>query len=324
MATLAPRPAALFASWLAATLLIHTGRAEAAGSYWRCGLDRVTVMANGSAARCELLLHATLRYEQLLTELVRWTPDAAIKPLRFYSLTRADAREVMYTEKELDEQTRTRSTIRSKYLPDAELNVASIVDIDGDEPMQSVLFLYGQSLLAHGPTRTYPAWYRLGVANLLNGLTIRPDGTVLLNRNPQFAAVVGESARPSMRFDLPALLDAKHVRSSADFNELARRSHVWAQFGLLTTEEHRKQYEQLAVLMREGAPAEQAVPGVFGVALRELTDEFERGAWRRDVSYRISAPAQSPGVVPAVEMDAAAVDAQLKALQTLVAEIGDL
>jgi hypothetical protein len=42
------------------------------------------------------------------------------------------------------------------------------------------------------------------------------------------------------------------------------------------------------------------------------------------VSYRISAPAQSPGVVPAVEMDAAAVDAQLKALQTLVAEIGDL
>jgi hypothetical protein len=63
---------------------------------------------------------------------------------------------------------------------------------------------------------------------------------------------------------------------------------------------------------------------VFGVALRELTDEFERGAWRRDVSYRISAPAQSPGVAPAVEMDAAAVDAQLKALQTLVAEIGDL
>jgi hypothetical protein len=41
------------------------------------------------------------------------------------------------------------------------------------------------------------------------------------------------------------------------------------------------------------------------------------------VSYRISAPAQSPGVAPAVEMDAAAVDAQLKALQTLVAEIGD-
>lgn len=324
MATLAPRHAALLASWLAATLLIHTGCAEAAGTYWRCELDRVTVIANGSAVRCELLLHATLRYEQLLTELVRWAPDATIKPLRFYSLTRGDARDVMYTEKELDEQARTRSTIRSKYLPDAELNVATIVDIDGDEPMQSVLFLYGQSLLSTGPTRTYPAWYRLGVANLLNGLMIRPDGTVLLNRNPQFAAVVGENARPSTRFDLPALLDAKHVRNSADFNELARRSHVWAQFGLLTTEEHRKQYEQLAVLMRQGAPAEQAVPAVFGVPLAELTDEFERGAWRKDVSYRIAPPDRSPGVAPAVELDAAAVDAQLKELRDLVAEIGDL
>jgi hypothetical protein len=63
---------------------------------------------------------------------------------------------------------------------------------------------------------------------------------------------------------------------------------------------------------------------VFGVALGELTEEFERGAWRKDVSYRIPAPAQSLGLAPAVEMDAAAVDAQLKALQALVAEIGDL
>lgn len=324
MATLAPRHAALLASGLAATLLIHAGRAEAAGSYWRCELDRVSVIANGSAARCELLLHATLRYEQLLTELVRWAPDATIKPLRFYSLTRGDAREVMYTEKELDAQTRTRSTIRSKYLPDADFNVAAIVDIDGDEPMQSVLFLYGQSLLSTGPTRAYPAWYRLGVANLLNGLVIRPDGTVLLNRNPQFAAVVGENARPSTRFDLPALLDAKHVRNSADFNELARRSHVWAQFGLLTTEEHRKQYEQLAVLMRHGAPAEAAVAGVFGVPLAELTEEFERGAWRKDVSYRIPPPDKSLSVTPAVELDTAAVDARLSELRDLVAEIGDL
>jgi hypothetical protein len=324
MATLAPRHALLLASGLAATFLMHASRAEAAGSYWRCGLDRVTVISNSSATRCELLLQATLRYEQLLAELAGLKADDSILPLRLYSLTRADAREVMYTEKERDEQAKTRSVIRSKYMPAADFNVASIVDVGGDEPLQSVLFMYGQSLLANGPMKTYPAWYRLGVANLLNGLTIRHDGTVLLNRNPQFAAVVGENERPSEELDLPALLDAKHVRTRADFNELARRSHAWAQFGLLTSEEHRAQYEELATLMREGASAEEAVPRAFGVSLAELTEEFERGAWRKDVSYRIPAPATLPNVAPAVEMQTATVDAQLKSLRDLVVEIGNM
>jgi hypothetical protein len=321
MATLALRHAALLA-WGLATLLSHPGRAEAAGPYWRCERDRVTVISNSSAARCEFLLRATVRYEQLLTDLVRWEAEATFKPLRLYSLTRADAREVMYTEKESDE--RTFPGIRSKYLPDSESNVAAIVAVDGDEPLQSVLFLYGQSLLANGPTRSYPAWYRLGIANLLNGLEIRPDGAVLLNRNPRFAAVAGSNERAGERLDLPALLDAKHARTVADFNELARRSHVWAQFGLLTTEERRRQYRELAVLMRQGAPAAEAVPTVFGKSLAELTDDFERGAWRKDVSYRIPAPAELPDLAPAVEMDAAAVDAQLKTLKKLVMEIGDI
>jgi hypothetical protein len=303
---------------------IQASRAEAAASYWQCALDRVTVISNSSATRCEILLRAALRYEQVLAELVRWEADATIKPLRLYSLTRADAREVMYTQKELNDQTRTRSVIRSKYLPDSELNVATIVDVDGDEPLQSVLFMYGQSLLASGPMRTYPAWYRLGVANLLNGLSIRPDGTVLLNRNPQFAAVIGENERASGTLDLPALLEAKSVRRIADFNELARRSHAWAQFGLLTTEQHRRQYEELAALMRQGVPAQEAVPRAFGIPLVELTDRFERGAWRKDVSYRIPAPATPPSVGPATEMNTAAVDAALDTLRELVVEIGEM
>jgi hypothetical protein len=324
MATLAPQHAALLGLGLAATFLIHAGRAEAAGSYWKCELDRVTVISNGSAERCELLLRATLRYEQLLAELAGWQSDDSMLPLRLYSLRRADAREVMYTEKELDVQARTRSMIRSKYLPAAEFNVATIVDVNGDEPLRSALFMYGQSLLSSGPLRPYPAWYRLGVANLLNGLRIRPDGAVLLNRNPQFAAVVGAHERATRRLDLPALLDAKHARTPADFNELARRSHAWAQFGLLTTEEHRKQYETLATLMRQGAPAEEAVPRAFGISLFELTDEFERGAWRKSVSYSIPAPATVPNVAPAIEMDAATADAALDRLKDLVAEIGDM
>jgi hypothetical protein len=297
---------------MAATLSIHTGRAAAAAPYWRCEVDRVMVISNSSAARCESLLRATLRYEQVLAELVRWEANMSINPLRLYSLTRADAREVMYTEQE---DARVRAGIRSKYMPGAEFNIATIVDVDGDEPLQSVLFLYGQSLLATGPMRKYPAWYRLGVANLLNGLRIRPDGTVLLNRNPQFAAVVRESDRARGRFDLPELLDAQHVTNPAEFNELARRSHAWAQFGLLTTEEHRRQYQELAALMRGGTRAEEAVRTVFGSSLTELTEEFERGAWRKDISYRITAPDKLPDLAPALEMDAAAADAELNALK---------
>ncbi|HKS56709.1 MAG TPA: hypothetical protein VJS12_15555 [Steroidobacteraceae bacterium] len=271
------------------------------------------MISNSSAARCENLLRATLRYEQVLAELVRWEADTVINPLRVFSLTRADAREVMYTESEQD--ARTRLGIRSKYVPGAEFNIATIVDVDGDEPLQSVLFLYGQSLLASGPMKKYPAWYRLGVANLLNGLTIRPDGSVQLNRNPQFAAVVRESDRARGRFDLPELLDAQHVTNPADFNELARSSHVWAQFGLLTTYEHRKQYQDLAALMRDGVRAEEAVQAVFGSSLANLTEEFERGTWRKDVSYRIPAPLSLPEMAPAIEMDEVAADAQLKALR---------
>jgi hypothetical protein len=313
MATRAPRHTALLALGLAATISMYASRAAAAPSYWRCELDRVVVMSNSSAARCETLLRATLRYEQVLAELVRWEADVNINPLRLYSLTRADAREVMYTEDEQD--ARVRVGIRSKYVPGAKFNLATIVDVDGDEPLQSVLFLYGQSLLATGPMRKYPAWYRLGVANLLNGLTIRPDGTVFLNRNPQFAAVVHESERPRGRFDLPALLDAQHVTNRADFNELARRSHVWAQFGMLTTAEHRRQYQQLAVLMRGGTRAEEAVRAAFRSSLAELTEEFERGAWRKDISYRIPAPARLPDFAPATEIDAATADAQLETLK---------
>jgi hypothetical protein len=313
MAIRAPRHAAALALVLAATFSMHTDRAEAAAPYWRCEVDRVTVVSNNSAARCESLLRATLRYEQVLAELVRWEANMPINPLRLYSLTRADARNVMYTQEEQD--ARVGAGIRSKYMPGAEFNIATIVDVDGDEPLQSVLFLYGQSLLATGPMRKYPAWYRLGVANLLNGLTIRSDGTVLLNRNPQFAAVVRDSARARGRLDLPELLDAQHVTNPAEFNELARRSHAWAQFGLLTTEEHRRQYQELAILMRGGTRAEEAVRTVFGSSLAELTEEFERGAWRKDISYRIPAPDKLPDLAPAIEMDAAAADAQLKTLK---------
>jgi hypothetical protein len=319
------RRAALLALGLAATSMLATTRAEAAEKYWRCELGRVAVVANSSATRCELLLRATLRYEQLLSELIGIQLDESLTPVRLYSVAHADAREYMFTEKELSEQVRTRQAIHSRSMPGLELNVLSIVDLGGDEPLQSVFNLYGQLVLSSGPTRSYPAWYQVGIATLLNGLLIRPDGTVLLSRNPAFLAVVDNNQRASdsARVDLAALLDANPSGfTPADQNEFARRADVWAQFGLLTGEQRRKQYRDLADLMRQGTPAEEAVSTAFGISLKELTEQFEGGAWRKDASYRLPAPAKPPSIATPVELDAAAVDEQLKTLKERVTQFG--
>ena len=326
MADLTSRYAALLAWGLAATSVIATTHAEAAAQYWRCELGRVAVVSNSSATRCELLLRATLRYEQLLSELIGMQLDESLTPLRLYSLARADAREYMFTEKEIGEQVRTRQAIHSRSMPGLELNVLSIVDLGGDEPLQSVFNLYGQLVLSSGPTRSYPAWYQAGVATLLNGLMIRPDGMALLSRNPAFLAVVDNNQRASdsARVDLPALLDANPSGfTPADHNEFARRADIWAQFGLLTGEQRRKQYRDLADLMRQGTPAQEAVSTAFGISLKELTEQFEGGAWRKDASYRLPAPAKPPSIATPVELDATAVDEQLKTLKERVAQFGD-
>ncbi|HJY38057.1 MAG TPA: hypothetical protein VJ299_11345 [Steroidobacteraceae bacterium] len=311
---------ALIAAWL-----MTPSSAEAATAYWRCSLDRLTVITNGSAARCERLIRTTARYEQLLIELTGWDSETTMRPLTLYSLIRADARQRMFTEKQLAEQARTRSNTYSKYLPGPELNVAAIIDEGGDESLQSVLFIYGQALLAESQARSYPLWYQLGIANLLNGAIVRPDGTVLLNRKQTFAARVEDNQRASQRLDLPALLAAEGGGlSPADFNEVAKRAHMWAQFGLLTTEERRSQYRELALLMRQGTTAAEAVPDVFGMPLEALTELFASGAWQKDASWRLAPRGAPAEVLPAAPLEGADLDAQLGALAARVAEFPDI
>jgi hypothetical protein len=310
---------------LVAVCLATAGSAEAATPYWRCSLDRLTVITNGSAARCERLIRTTVRYEQLLIDLTGSEPETPLPPLTLYSLTRADAKQRMFTEPQLAEQVRTRRYTHSKYLPGPDLDIAAIIDEGGDESLLSVLFMYGQSLLRAGPARSYPLWFQLGVANLLNGAVVRPDGTVLLNRKETFAAVVDDKERASRRLDLPALLAAEpRGLSPADFNEVARRAHVWAQFGLLTTDERRLQYRELALLMRQGASAAEAVPDAFGMTLEALTEQFASGAWQKDASYRLAPRGAPPSILPAAPIDGPELDAQLGALAARVAEFPDI
>jgi hypothetical protein len=309
---------------IAACLITPRG-VVAATPYWRCSLDRLTVITNGSAARCERLLRTTLRYEQLLVELTGGDPETSMPPLTLYSLTRADAKQRMFTEAQLAEQARTRRYITSKYLPGPDVNIAAIIDEAGDESLLSALFIYAQSFLASSSARSYPLWFQVGVANVLNGAVVRPDGAVLLNRKETFSAVVEDHQRASRRLDLSALLAAESKGlSPADFNEVARRAHTWAQFGLLTSDERRSQYRELALLMRQGASAAEAVPEAFGITLAALTEQFEAGAWRKDASYRLAPRGSPPDISPADSLEGADLEAQLAALAARVAEFPDI
>lgn len=322
---LSPSRCACLGLLLIAASLATSNHAEAATAYWRCSLDRLTVITNGSAARCERLIRTTLRYEQLLIELTGWDRETTMRPLTLYSLTRPDAKQRMFTQNQLAEQARTRGNTTSKYLPGADLNIGAIIDEGGDDSLQSMLFIYGQALLTEGPTRSYPLWFQLGVANLLNGALVRPDGTVLLNRKQTFAAVVEDGQRASGHLDLTALLNAEPKGlSHADFNEVAKRAHLWAQFGLLTSEERRSQYRELALLMRQGASAAEAVPDAFGMPLDALTQQFATSAWQKDASYRLAPRGAPPEVLPANPLEGAELDAQLGALAARVAEFPDI
>lgn len=124
-----------------------------------------------------------------------------------------------------------------------------------EDPLQSALLLYAEGILVNGPTRRDPPWFQFGVANLLNGRLIRSDGSILLNRKVPFEPddVKNGSAQ---RFDLPKLLaaGAADLNGAATLKEFMRLAREWAQFGLLTTEQRRAQYHELATLMRQGHP----------------------------------------------------------------------
>ena len=283
--------ALIWASAIAASSIWFAQAHAEEAPYWRLSTDRLTVVSNSSAKRCERLAASIIRFEQILFELTGWDPELALTPLRFFSLTREDAKAVLLSDAERTRLARERVLIHSKTLPGPESDVVAIMDIGGDEPLQSALFLHGQGLMSAGPTRSYPAWFQLGVASLLNGIVFKPDGTILLNRKLVFQAVSDRGERSDSRFDLTRLLNAEPREfSPADFNEFEHLAREWAAFGLLTAPERGGQYRELAVLMRQGAPLEEAMSEAFGASLAQVVAEFEAGGWRKDVNFRFAPP----------------------------------
>ena len=270
-------------------------RAHADTIYWRLSTDRITVVSNGSAKRCGRIAAQFLSFELVLRELAGLDEDSQLTPVTIYSLSEDDARRVFLSEADKRQEDARRMRIYSKYLPGRDLNVVAIVDVNGiDEPLQSVLLLYAESILTSGATRAYPLWYQIGVSNITNGILIRDDGSVLLSRDGPFEPDAGKNAR--VKYDLATLLATagRDLSNGGDWRSFSRRARELAQYGLLTTAERRAHYRELAALMRQGTPADQAVDQAFGVPLAQLSREFEDGRWRREAQFKIPAPRAGP------------------------------
>jgi hypothetical protein len=279
----------------------YGGIALADTTYWRVTIDRVTVVTDGNAQRCSRLAAQFLAFEAILRELADWSPDYAPPPVALYSLSQQDALRVLLSDSERQRQRSNGMMIYSKYLPGRDFNINAIVDEGGsDDPMQSVLLLYAEGLLTTGPTQRHPPWFQLGVANLLNGLIIRSDGSVILNRTLPFEPTTDGDHRPQAHYDLEKLLSLRTADfgPALDYKEFMRRAREWAQFGLLTTDERRSRYRELATLMRQGEPVGDAVKDVFGIPLQQVAAEFEAGAWRKEVQFRLAAHTSLP-LIPA-------------------------
>jgi hypothetical protein len=316
------------ARMLAAVVLL-TGllapQARAETIYWRSAGERITVVSNGSARRCTRIAAQFVSFERVLRALAGLDEDSQLLPLTVYALSESDADQVFLTAADRQKQDARRMHIYSKYLPGIDRNMAVVVEVDGngiDEPVQSVLLLYAESLMTGGPMRAYPLWYQIGVANLTNGLLIREDGSVLLNREGPFEPDVGKDVR--VKYDLATLLGSTRgdLANGGDWRAYSRRAREFAQYGLLTGAERRAQYRELATLMRQGTPADQAVQQAFGRALAEVARELDDGRWHRDAQYKIAAPAGVPPLPAPAQLDPVTAREALQLVADRVARFG--
>jgi len=303
--------------WAILVAAMITSAAEAETSYWRIASDRVTVMSSGSSERCARLAAELIAFERILRQEANWDASYELPPVTVYAISQQDARRVFLSEAERKQQAVTRFQIFSKYLPDRDSTTLALVDVGGiDDPLQSIFLMYAEGLLTNGPTLHDPPWYQFGIANLFNGLIIRSDGSALLNRNVPFEPMDSGKHVQHESYGLPKLLriGTADLNAGGDFKSYLAAAREWAQFGLLTGEQRRSQYRELALQMRQGAPADEAVKAAFGKSLDELTSEFATGNWRYQVQFRIN-PIESAKPFPEpVKLESGEAEALLRVL----------
>ena len=301
---------------LVTVFFVRTGVAETA--YWRVATDRLTVVANSSGERCSRLATQFIIFERALRELANLDADYQLPAITVYSLSQKDADRVLLSDADRKREATTRWRTYSKFLPGPDFNIAAIVDLasGSDDPLQSVLLLYAEDILVRGPTRNDSPWYQLGVANLMNGVIIRTDGSVLLNRNLPFEPVGNDKGGAHEQYDLPRLLGTRgsDLNAATDYRAFIRAASEWAQFGLLTTEQRRAQYRELATSMRQGTPAAEALKDAFGLSLEQIADQLKGGRWRQDARYRLTVPGVPVSVPVPARLESEDADVLLQAV----------
>lgn len=305
----AGRPPAPLA--LALLLALHCP-AAAAATYFRTTLDRVTVVSSASQRACDRLALRFLAFERAVLQLMGEQADAELLPVAVYQIDDRDALRVMYSRSEIARMVGTNRVTYSKFLPGGDFHAAVMIEgLYGDQPLQSALMFYAQTLMLSGPMAQRPPWYQLGISHLTNGALIRDDGSVLLNRNVQFRPVDAER-RPKARYDLVTVLGmGAREANAADMDAFLAIAREFAKFGLLTTAERRSRYHELSVLMQQGAPLADAVREAFGMELAQLVAEFDRGDWKREAQYRVVPAEPPPSAPPCARIDADTVETLL-------------
>jgi hypothetical protein len=296
-------------------IFVSANRTAKATAYYTTTVEELTVVSNASAKRCSRIAAQFIRLDVLMRDLAGWDADAHLPPLKVFLVDSRDGA-ILLTDADRTKQQQNRMNIYSKYLPGQDYDVAAMLDADGyEEWMQSLFLMRAERLLTSGAARHYPAWYQVGVSNLLNGLVIKDDGSILFSRTTAFLPEAEQTGGPRLRLDLPQLLAltrTSELHSQGDWREFYSRARDWATFGILTTPERKDHFRDLALSMRQGASADEAVKEAFGVSLEALAADYSTNQWRKEVQYRLP-PAASAAVIPdPVRLDNDGVDQQLQ------------
>jgi hypothetical protein len=307
-------------------LFVPADRAANAGAYFTTTVDELTVVSDVSAKRCSKIAVQFIRLDALMRDLAGWDADARLPPLKVFLIAARDEG-IFLTAADRKKQDATRMNIYSKYMPGREYDIAAMLDEESyEEWMQSLFLMRAERLLIAGTTRRYPAWYQIGISNLLNGLLIREDGSIIFSRTTAFVPTTDETGGPRLKLDLPKLLAIARtgeLKSQNDWQEFYARARDWAAFGILTTPERKQHFRDLALLMRQGMPADEAVKEAFGVTLEVLAADYGTNKWRKEVQYRMPPPAAAVIVPEPIRVADDGVDEQLKIVATRVLESAD-
>ena len=307
----------------ATALFAPTRRAASDTPYFSTTVDELTVVANGSAKRCSRIAAQFVQFDTLMRDLAAWDPETRLPALKVFLISPREADSVFLSDADRKRQDKTRMYIYSKYMPGTEFDIAAMLDEESyEEWMQSLFFLRAERLLIAGAARRYPAWYQIGVANLLNGLVIKDDGTIIFNRYTAFLPQVDGSGGPRLKLDLRKLLAltrTNDLKSQSDWQEFYKRARDWATYGILTTPERKEHFRDLALLMRQGTPADEAVKAAFGVSLEELSATFSQNDWRKEVQFRRPPPSTLVVVPESVRLSDGDAKLQLQIVAQRVA-----